>query len=91
MHYQDNHNKLSFLYPLSTKYSREVALRLVEIFSKIGAPAILHMDNGREFVALVISELKLIRPGILIVHGKPRHPQSRGSVECANGDVTVML
>ena len=26
-----------------------------------------------------------------IVHGKPRHPQSQGSVERANGDVKVML
>ena len=26
-----------------------------------------------------------------IVHGRPRHPQSQGSVEHCNGDVKVML
>ena len=90
-HYQDHHNKLSFLFPLTAKCAREVALRLVDIFSVIGAPCILQMDNGREFVAQVITELKLIWPGMTIVHGKPRHPQSQGSVERANGDVKIML
>ena len=61
LHYQE-HNKLSYLNPFSTKYAREVTLRLVEIFSIDGAPAILHMENGLEFIALVISKLKLIWP-----------------------------
>ena len=91
MHYQDHHNKLSYLNPLSSKCAREVALRLVDIFTLIGAPCILQMDNGREFVAKVVEELKLIWPGMAIVHGKPRHPQSQGSVERANGDVHTML
>ncbi|XP_047485917.1 KRAB-A domain-containing protein 2-like [Penaeus chinensis] len=26
-----------------------------------------------------------------MVHGKPRHPQSQGSMECANGDIKDML
>lgn len=87
MHYQDHHNKLSFLCPLTSKCAREVALRLVEIFTFIGAPYILQMDNGREFVAKFIEELKKIWTDMIIVHGKPRHPQSQGSVERANADV----
>ena len=80
-HYQDHHNKLSFLFALTSKCAREVALRLIDIFTFTGAPCILQMDNCREFVAQVITELKLICPGMTIVRGKPRHPQSQGSVE----------
>ena len=28
---------------------------------------------------------------LLLVHGKPRHPQSQGSVERCNGDIKDML
>jgi transposase InsO family protein len=41
-------------------------------------PAILQSDNGSEFTAQV-----LWLP-LTMVHGKPRHPQSQGSVETAN-------
>ncbi|CAF1016668.1 unnamed protein product [Brachionus calyciflorus] len=91
MHYQDHHNKLSHLNPLTSKCAREVALRRIDIFTLFGPPYILQMDNGREFVAEVIKELKLIWPKMTIVHGKPRHPQSQGSVERANADVKDML
>ena len=30
-------------------------------------------------------------PDLVIVHGKPRHPQSQGSIEWANGDVEDMI
>lgn len=91
LHYQDHHNKLSFLCALISKCAKEVALRLIEIFTFIGAPYILQMDNGREFIAKVIYELKQIWKDMMIVHGKPRHPQSQGSIGRANGDVKKML
>jgi hypothetical protein len=39
----------------------------------------------------VIDELTIMWPGLKIVHGKPRHSQSQGSVERANQDVRDML
>ena len=39
----------------------------------------------------IIKELKLLWPGLKIVNGRARHPQSQGSVERSNGDVTTML
>ncbi|XP_068201828.1 KRAB-A domain-containing protein 2-like [Palaemon carinicauda] len=36
-------------------------------------------------------ELKLLWPDFVTVHGKPRHPQSQGSVERANCDIKDML
>ncbi|XP_037773567.1 KRAB-A domain-containing protein 2-like [Penaeus monodon] len=48
-----------------------------------------YSDN--EFAAEVISELKIIWPKLVLVHGKPQHPRSQGSVERANGDIKDML
>ena len=91
MHYQDHHNKVSWLCALASKCAAEVARNLIEIFCFIGPCCILQMDNGREFVAQVVYELKKVWPGLSIVHGRPRHPQSQGSVERANADVKNML
>jgi transposase InsO family protein len=92
MHYQDHTGKISVLSALKSKCAKEVAQTLVnDVFSVFGAPRILQSDNGREFVAKVIEELKILWPQMIIVHGRARHPQSQGSVERANGDVKKML
>jgi hypothetical protein len=51
------------------------------------APHILQPDNGREFTANAIKELKDMWPDCSIVHGKPRHTQSQGSVDRGNADI----
>ena len=63
----------------------------MDVFLILGAPQILQSDNGSEFTASVITELKLLWPDLLMVHGKPRHPQSQGSVERLNCYVKDML
>ncbi|KAK3794511.1 hypothetical protein RRG08_003662 [Elysia crispata] len=40
--------------------------------------------NDSEFTVVVIREWKTLWPELCLVHGKPRHPQSQGSVEHAN-------
>jgi hypothetical protein len=45
----------------------------------------LQSDNGKEFCASVIKELVDLWPSIKIINGRPRHPQSQGLVERANG------
>jgi len=67
----------------------EVVFNLIDVFTIFGAPHILQSDNGREFTALVISELKLMWPELVIVHGKPRHPPSQGSIERSNGTFMI--
>ena len=89
--YQDHLTKFCVLRPLTTKRAAEVAFQLIDIFLLFGAPAILQSDNGSEFTASVITDLKLVWPKLALVHGKPRHPQSQGSVERANGDIKDML
>ncbi|XP_064118935.1 KRAB-A domain-containing protein 2-like [Macrobrachium nipponense] len=88
MVYQDHLTKYC---PLTSKRAAEVAFQLMDIFLMFGAPQILQHDNGSEFAALVVSELKLLWPNLLIIHGKPRHPQSQGSVERLNCDIKDML
>ena len=51
----------------------------------------LQTDNGREFCNKIIDVLKAISPELKIMHGKPRHSQSQGSVERANQDIENML
>lgn len=91
MVYQDHLTKFCVLRPLTSKRAAEVAFHLLDIFLLLGAPHILQSDNGSEFTASVIVELKLMWPELLMVHGKPRHPQSQGSVERLNCDVKDML
>ena len=86
MVYQDHLTKFCNIKPLTSKKASEVAFNLIDVFTIFGAPHILQNDNGREFTALVISELKLMWPQLVIVHGKPRHPQSQGSIARSNGD-----
>lgn len=91
MVYQDHLTKFCILRALQSKTAIEVAKQLLDIFCIFGAPAIIQSDNGREFVNSIIEELTLMRKGLKIVHGKPRHSQSQGSVERANMDIQNML
>lgn len=91
LNYQDHATKFLFLRPMETKRAEEVASNLLSIFLLIGAPKILQSDNGREFVNKVILELKDLWPECIIVHGRPRHPQSQGSIERSNQDVENMI
>lgn len=91
MVYQDHLTKFVMLKPQRSKTAGEVASNLLSVFSTIGAPTILQSDNGREFANQVVTELCSLWSGLKIVHGKPRHSQSQGSVERANRDIEHML
>ncbi|XP_068237012.1 KRAB-A domain-containing protein 2-like [Palaemon carinicauda] len=89
MVYQDHLTKYCIVCPVTSKRAAEVAFQLMDIFLLFGARQTLQSDSGSEFTALVISELKLLWPDLLIVHGKPRHPQSQGSVERLIKDMLI--
>lgn len=91
MNYQDHLTKFVILKPLTSKRAEEIAHNLLDIYTTFGAPVILHSDNGREFVNSVITELHSMWSDVKIVHGKPRHSQSQGSIERANRDVEDMF
>ncbi|CAJ0923085.1 unnamed protein product, partial [Mesorhabditis belari] len=69
----------------------EVAEHVVSIFGTFGAPRILQTDNGRVFANKHLEDTVTQWPGCKIVHGKPRHSQSQGSVERANADIEDII
>jgi len=71
--------------------AEEMAYQLMDIFCMFGVPFILQSDNGHEFANKIIQNLADMCPGMKLVHGKPRHSQSQGSVERSNQDVRDML
>ena len=92
-HFMDHWSNLHVLFPLSRKCPAEVAFNLkTRVFSYIGTPRILHSDNGREFVDETISSLVKDWPGeIVIVNGRPWHPECQGRIEQGNGLVEKLL
>ena len=76
---------------LERKMGEAVTVQLINIFGILGAPCILQSDNGCEFANAVVNYLRWIWPDLHIVHGKPRHSQSQGSVERANADIEAMI
>jgi IS30 family transposase len=79
------------LRPIKSKTAEAVAEELMRIFADFGAPRILHTDNGREFANRIVKHIVAEWPDCKLVHGKPRHSQSQGSVERANRDIEVFL
>lgn len=91
LNYQDHLTKFVVLRSLRSKRAPEVAYHVMDIFCLFGAPHILQSDNGREFANNVVKEILQMWPVSKLVHGKPRHSQSHGSVERANKDVEDIL
>ena len=91
MNYQDHLTKFTILRTLKGKTAGELAYQLRDIFCMFSAPFILQSDNGRKFANKIIQNLADMWPGMKLVHGKPRHSQSQGSVERSNQDVRDML
>jgi len=83
-HLRDHFTRFSWTCPLRSKEASEVAAFIFSVFTVFGPPFILQSDNGREFTAKVIYELLGLWKDIHVVNGRPRHPQSQGSVENAN-------
>ncbi|XP_068209138.1 uncharacterized protein [Palaemon carinicauda] len=83
--------KFHVIRPLKSKTAAEVTNEFLFIFMDIGAPHILQSDNGREFTAEVIQELATLWPEFILVNGRPRPPQSQGSIERGNGDMKFNL
>ena len=91
LNYQDHLTKFVILKPLKSKTSSEVNQVILDIFTTLGAPEILQCDNGREFSTIKTDLLEKYWPHCKLITSRPRHPQSQGSVERANGDVMNIL
>ena len=85
-HIRDHFTRFFWAKALTSKRAVEVAAYLFDLFHFLGSPpTILQSDNGKEFTAAIIKELMNLWPTVKIINGRPRHPQSQGLVERANG------
>ncbi|CAF3590318.1 unnamed protein product [Rotaria socialis] len=91
LHCRDHFTKFSWAYALPSKEARYVAENLIQLFFQFGPSHILQSDNGKEFTAQVIKNLKIMWPGLVILNGRPRHPQSQGLVERGNSTLCDIL
>ena len=76
---------------LKNKAAAEVANYLIYISCQFDASSVLQSDNRRKFVNFVIEEVAWMWLQVKIVHGKPWHSQSQGSVKRSNCDVEDMV
>ena len=83
LHLKDHFSKFTTLYPLMNKSSDGVATQIAHWIGMCGVPRILQCDNGSEFKGVLL--ILLQRYGIKVINGSPRHPQTQGLVEQANG------
>ena len=51
----------------------------------------LNLQHGTEESASVVQEITNLWPGLVIIHGAPRRPQTQGCVERGNGDLQLKL
>jgi hypothetical protein len=82
---KDHFNKFITLWPLRNKTVQEVADVLNILLIYCGPWEILQYDCGSEFKAAVAILMR--RHGIKVIYSSPRHPESQGLVEQANGQV----
>lgn len=76
--------------PQFTKTKEETAYNLIQLFFLIGAPRILHSDNGGEFVNSLINQISTVF-NITLAHGKAYNPREQGKVEKMNGTIAIVL
>ena len=89
--YQDHLTKFVILCPIKNKTAVEVSSTLLDIFCLIGSPHILEVIMAEFKNANLAVMIRELWPGCTIVNGRPRHPQSHGSVERANKEIKKVL
>ncbi|CAM4816537.1 unnamed protein product [Rotaria magnacalcarata] len=90
-HAKDQFSKYSWLFPMASNEPINVANMMQSIFYQFGPPKTLQSENGREFIAKVITDLTNTWSSLVIVNGRPRHPQFQGLVERSNSVVQQLL
>ena len=73
LHCQDHYSKYSWAFALQSKEAQFIADKLITLFYQNGPYKILQSDNGNEFKAVVIKNLKFLWPGLLIINAKRRY------------------
>ena len=74
LHIVDHWSNFNFAFPLVKKKANHKALHNY-VFPVFGLPAIIHSDNGKEFINKLIEDVVSTWPGhVQLISGHPRHP-----------------
>ncbi|CAF1107513.1 unnamed protein product [Brachionus calyciflorus] len=92
-HIEDHFTKFHVIWAMENKSADEVCYGLKRfVFPYFGLPNTFQCDNGTEFKNSLVKRLIEEWEGdCKMVHGRPRHRQSQGLVEQANGTIERML
>jgi transposase InsO family protein len=84
----DDHSRYAIgLYPLQHLRRESIQACLEQAFEEAGVPEEMLMDRGAQWFSahsdhgLTALSVWLIKQGIQLIHGRPRHPQTQGKVE----------
>jgi transposase InsO family protein len=88
---KDHFSRMIWLFPLKDKSSTEVAAALRTFIAWCGRPRRFYSDNGGEFEGDVDDFAQNLIPVIPVIHGRPYHPQSQGTVEISNKTFKLRL
>ena len=89
---RDHSTGLVYLVALPQKRAEFVAIELEKYFGFIGFPHILHTDNDKEFIALLVVDMIIQNnPCFSVVIGYPKTPHDQGSMDSANKLVKHVL
>lgn len=80
----DHYSNFTMVYAQKTKSEKETTRNVANYIRIFGAPKIMQMDNGLEFVNDVIKQL-FKSYHIKEIHSAPYRPQTNGKVENYNG------
>jgi hypothetical protein len=87
---KDHFTKFQWSRAFSSKEMGPIAEFMLEIFMDTQVPERFHCDNGKEFVNQCMDEaMRMLNARTS--HGKPRHPQTQGLIERANGTLKTKI
>jgi len=83
-HVYDHYSRFSWVRAIWQKETIEVAAYFFDLFTMFGPFSILHCNNGKEFTALIITNLISLWPNTKIINSSSRYPETQDSVKYAN-------
>ena len=75
---------------MNNKKAETVLGSIKDFIYKNGKPHILHTDNGKEFCNKLFEDY-CNNNEIIIIRGRPYHPQSQGVVESFNQEIYLKI
>lgn len=76
----DRCSKYMFAFPIPNKKAVTITNELLRLFSDVGYPQLVTVDNGKEFDNVIFKEM-MNRAGVQVHYTTPYHHQSNGQIE----------